>query len=142
MTEAFSYPGFVRLFYGRYSAKAKALPLGSPQRRPPKTSTPPTAPSWNCSPKTNRCTADQYGPEAGSFQGLLRRVSAGWVTVNGPKLGLKFNEMVASGEGKAPIVIGRDHLDAGSVAEIPNRETESMKDGSTLSALANFERHG
>jgi urocanate hydratase len=45
------------------------------------------------------------------------------------KLGLAFNKMVASGELKAPIVIGRDHLDSGSVAS-PNRETESMKDGS------------
>jgi urocanate hydratase len=43
--------------------------------------------------------------------------------------GLKFNELVASGKVKAPIVIGRDHLDSGSVAS-PNRETESMKDGS------------
>jgi urocanate hydratase len=43
--------------------------------------------------------------------------------------GLAFNEMVAKGELKAPIVIGRDHLDTGSVAS-PNRETESMKDGS------------
>jgi urocanate hydratase len=45
------------------------------------------------------------------------------------KLGLAFNAMVASGELKAPIVIGRDHLDSGSVAS-PNRETESMRDGS------------
>jgi len=45
------------------------------------------------------------------------------------RLGLAFNEMVASGELKAPIVIGRDHLDSGSVAS-PNRETESMRDGS------------
>jgi urocanate hydratase len=45
------------------------------------------------------------------------------------KAGLKFNQMVASGELKAPIVIGRDHLDSGSVAS-PNRETESMRDGS------------
>jgi urocanate hydratase len=45
------------------------------------------------------------------------------------KLGLAFNEMVRSGELKAPIVIGRDHLDSGSVAS-PNRETESMLDGS------------
>ena len=44
------------------------------------------------------------------------------------RLGLAFNEMVASGELKAPIVIGRDHLDCGSVAS-PNRETEAMKDG-------------
>jgi len=45
------------------------------------------------------------------------------------RLGLAFNEMVASGELKAPIVTGRDHLDSGSVAS-PNRETEGMKDGS------------
>ena len=45
------------------------------------------------------------------------------------RLGLAFNEMVRSGELKAPVVIGRDHLDSGSVAS-PNRETEAMKDGS------------
>jgi urocanate hydratase len=45
------------------------------------------------------------------------------------RAGLRFNEMVANGELKAPIVIGRDHLDAGSVAS-PNRETEKMRDGS------------
>jgi len=45
------------------------------------------------------------------------------------RLGLAFNEMVKKGELKAPIVIGRDHLDAGSVAS-PNRETEKMRDGS------------
>lgn len=45
------------------------------------------------------------------------------------KLGLAFNEMVRSGEVSAPIVIGRDHLDSGSVAS-PNRETEAMRDGS------------
>jgi urocanate hydratase len=45
------------------------------------------------------------------------------------RAGLKFNELVASGQIKAPIVIGRDHLDCGSVAS-PNRETEGMKDGS------------
>ena len=45
------------------------------------------------------------------------------------RIGLAFNEMVANGELEAPVVIGRDHLDAGSVAS-PNRETEGMKDGS------------
>jgi urocanate hydratase len=45
------------------------------------------------------------------------------------KLGLAFNEMVRNGELKAPVAIGRDHLDSGSVAS-PNRETESMRDGS------------
>jgi urocanate hydratase len=62
------------------------------------------------------------------FQGLPARIC--WVGLGvRDKLGLAFNEMVASGELKAPVVIGRDHLDSGSVAS-PNRETESMKDGS------------
>lgn len=62
------------------------------------------------------------------FQGLPARIC--WLGYGArAKAGLKLNEMVASGELKAPIVIGRDHLDCGSVAS-PNRETESMKDGS------------
>lgn len=62
------------------------------------------------------------------FQGLPARIC--WLGYGErAKAGLKFNEMVASGELKAPIVIGRDHLDSGSVAS-PNRETEGMKDGS------------
>ena len=63
-----------------------------------------------------------------SFQGLPARIC--WVGLGDRhRLGLAFNEMVASGELAAPIVIARDHLDAGSVAS-PNRETEAMKDGS------------
>ncbi len=63
-----------------------------------------------------------------SFQGLPARIC--WVGLGQRhKLGLAFNEMVAKGELSAPIVIGRDHLDSGSVAS-PNRETESMLDGS------------
>jgi urocanate hydratase len=62
------------------------------------------------------------------FQGLPARIC--WVGLGDrAKLGLAFNKMVAQGHLKAPIVIGRDHLDTGSVAS-PNRETESMKDGS------------
>jgi urocanate hydratase len=62
------------------------------------------------------------------FQGLPARIC--WVGLGDRhRLGLAFNEMVARGELKAPIVIGRDHLDAGSVAS-PNRETEAMQDGS------------
>ncbi|MFS2009202.1 urocanate hydratase [Azospirillum sp. CT11-132] len=61
------------------------------------------------------------------FQGLPARIC--WVGLGQRhRLGLAFNEMVKSGELKAPIVIGRDHLDSGSVAS-PNRETEAMKDG-------------
>ncbi len=63
-----------------------------------------------------------------SFQGLPARIC--WVGLGQrDKLGLAFNEMVRNGEVKAPIVIGRDHLDSGSVAS-PNRETEAMRDGS------------
>ncbi|PMS35549.1 urocanate hydratase [Trinickia symbiotica] len=63
-----------------------------------------------------------------AFQGLPARIC--WVGVKDRyRLGLAFNEMVARGELKAPIVIGRDHLDTGSVAS-PNRETEAMQDGS------------
>jgi urocanate hydratase len=62
-----------------------------------------------------------------AFQGLPARIC--WVGLGDRhRLGLAFNEMVAKGELKAPIVIGRDHLDSGSVAS-PNRETEAMKDG-------------
>lgn len=62
------------------------------------------------------------------FQGLPARIC--WVGLGDrARLGLAFNEMVRNGELKAPIVIGRDHLDSGSVAS-PNRETESMQDGS------------
>ncbi|HEY4958046.1 MAG TPA: urocanate hydratase [Caldimonas sp.] len=63
-----------------------------------------------------------------AFQGLPARIC--WIGLGErDRAGLAFNAMVKSGELKAPIVIGRDHLDAGSVAS-PNRETESMKDGS------------
>jgi hypothetical protein len=62
------------------------------------------------------------------FQGLPARIC--WVGLGQRhRLGLAFNEMVASGELSAPVVIGRDHLDSGSVAS-PNRETEAMQDGS------------
>ena len=77
-----------------------------------------------------------------AFQGLPARIC--WLEYGERRLaGLKFNEMVAEGRVKAPLVIGRDHLDCGSVAS-PNRETEAMKDGSDavadwpiLNALAN-----
>ena len=62
------------------------------------------------------------------FQGLPSRIC--WIGLGQrDRIGLAFNEMVASGELSAPVVIGRDHLDSGSVAS-PNRETEAMRDGS------------
>ena len=69
----------------------------------------------------------QMAKEQVPFQGLPSRIC--WLGCGErAEAGLKFNQMVASGELKAPIVIGRDHLDSGSVAS-PNRETEGMKDG-------------
>ena len=69
----------------------------------------------------------ELASERVAFQGLPARIC--WLGYGERHLaGLRFNEMVASGEVKAPIVIGRDHLDAGSVAS-PQRETESMRDG-------------
>ena len=70
----------------------------------------------------------RLAPERIAFQGLPARIC--WLGAGERDLaGLRFNELVASGELSAPIVIGRDHLDAGSVAS-PYRETESMADGS------------
>ncbi|MCC7527709.1 MAG: urocanate hydratase [Candidatus Melainabacteria bacterium] len=74
------------------------------------------------------CKWIKMANEKVAFQGLPARIC--WLGYGDrAKLGLIINKLVASGEVKAPIVIGRDHLDAGSVAS-PNRETESMKDGS------------
>lgn len=70
----------------------------------------------------------QLAPKKIQYQGLPARIC--WLGYGGrAKAGKIFNQLVASGKVKAPIVIGRDHLDCGSVAS-PNRETEAMKDGS------------
>src|SRR5207249_4475626 len=70
----------------------------------------------------------QMAGEKIAFQGLPARIC--WLGYGErARVGLKFNDMVAQGSVKAPIVIGRDHLDSGSVAS-PNRETEAMRDGS------------
>ena len=114
---------------GRCSARARARSAGprSPATRP--TSRRPTARSSSCSPTTSGCGSGSPWPgERVQFQGLPARIC--WLGYGERHLaGLKFNEMVASGELKAPIVIGRDHLDCGSVAS-PYRETEAMLDGS------------
>jgi urocanate hydratase len=89
---------------------------------------------------TDRAVLDELGDDEGlrrwieaageriAFQGLPARIC--WLGLGErARLGLRFNEMVASGEISAPVVIGRDHLDSGSVAS-PYRETEGMRDGS------------
>ena len=114
---------------GRCSARARARSAGprSPATRP--TSPRPTGRSSSCSPTTSGCASgSRMAGERVAFQGLPARIC--WLGYGERHLaGLKFNEMVASGELKAPIVIGRDHLDCGSVAS-PYRETEAMLDGS------------
>lgn len=80
--------------------------------------------------KNHLCRWLDLARERIQFQGLPARIC--WVGLGDrDRLGLAFNEMVRSGELSAPIVIGRDHLDAGSVAS-PNRETEAMRDGSDV----------
>jgi urocanate hydratase len=74
------------------------------------------------------CTCIEKAQKQVAFQGLPARIC--WLGYGErAKMGLIFNELVARGEVSAPIVIGRDHLDCGSVAS-PNRETEQMRDGS------------
>jgi urocanate hydratase len=94
-------------------------------------------------PENNHlCRWIRLAAERVAFQGLPARIC--WLGYGErDKMGLVFNDLVATGEISAPIVIGRDHLDCGSVAS-PNRETEGMKDGSDaiadwpiLNALAN-----
>ncbi len=77
---------------------------------------------------TELCRWIKLAAERVKFQGLPARIC--WLGYGDrAKMGLVMNELVATGKVKAPIVIGRDHLDSGSVAS-PNRETEAMKDGS------------
>ena len=126
---AYAYPGFVPAFVRPMFCEGKgpfrwAALSGDPEDIA----------------KTDRAVADlfpdnerlhrwlQMAEERVAFQGLPARIC--WLGYGErAKAGLRFNEMVASGELSAPIVIGRDHLDSGSVAS-PYRETEAMKDGS------------
>jgi urocanate hydratase len=127
--DAFSYPGFIPAYIRPLFCEGKGPFRWVASAATRKTSTPPTGPSWSCSPKMSGCTAGLRWPRSRStFQGLPARIC--WLGYGErAKAGLLFNELVASGKVKAPIVIGRDHLDAGSVAS-PNRETEGMRDGS------------
>ena len=105
------------------------VPLGGTLRRPRGHRASPMRPSRNCSRRTSTCTAGSTPPqERVEFEGLPARIC--WLGYGDrAKAGLLFNQLVKEGKVKAPIVIGRDHLDSGSVAS-PYRETEAMADGS------------
>ena len=122
-------PASCRPTSGRCSARARARSAGrrSPATRP--TSPPPTGPSSTCSRTTSRWPGGSGWPASGSPSRACRPASAGSATASATWPALRFNEMVARGELSAPVVIGRDHLDCGSVAS-PYRETEAMRDGS------------
>ena len=127
--DAFDFPGLrAGLYPAAVLPRHRAVPLGGAVRRsgghlPHRRESEGTAARRPPSPQLAR-----HGAKRIKFQGLPARIC--WVGLGDRhRLGLAFNEMVASGEVEAPIVIGRDHLDSGSVAR-PNRETEAMRDGS------------
>ena len=109
--------------------RQRALPLGGAFGRPGRYLPEPTGPCMELFPEDEHLHRWlKMAREKVPFQGLPARIC--WLGYGErARAGLKFNEMVASGELKRPIVIGRDHLDCGSVAS-PNRETEGMRDGS------------
>ena len=137
---AFDYPGFVPAYIRPLFCEGKGPSAGSRCRATQPTSPPPTVPSSTSSATTSRWRDGSGSRGSGSPSRGYRRGSAGSATDSGARLGLRFNEMVRSGELTAPVVIGRDHLDSGSVAS-PYRETEGMEDGSRRDrGLAAFER--
>ena len=115
---------------GRCSARARARSAGSRCRAIPRTSPRPTARCSRSSPTTSALAPlDPAGRASGSRSRACRRASAGSATASARGSGCASTSWCARGKLSAPIVIGRDHLDSGSVAS-PYRETEAMADGS------------
>ena len=127
--DAFAFPGFVPAYIRPLFCEGKgpfrwAVLSGDPQD----IAVIDQAILQNFAHDKSLCRWIKLASERVKFQGLPARIC--WLGYGDRlKMGLIMNELVASGKVKAPIVIGRDHLDSGSVAS-PNRETESMKDGS------------
>ncbi len=114
---------------GRCSARARARSGGRPSRATRPTSAPPTRPCWRSSPTTSSSPAGSGWRRTGSPSRACRRASAGSAMASATAWACASTSSSPAGRVKAPIVIGRDHLDSGSVAS-PYRETESMRDGS------------
>ena len=129
VAEAFSYPGFVPAYIRPLFCRGRrAVPVGRALRRPGghRRDRPDARELFPDDAPLQRWL--ELAPGRVAFQGLPARIC--WLGYGDrAKAGLAINELVRSGEVKAPVVIGRDHLDSGSVAS-PYRETEAMRDGS------------
>ena len=128
LSEAFTYPGFVPAYIRPLFCRGWALPLGRALRR--------HGGHRGDRPRAQALFPDdallqrwlELAPARVAFQGLPARIC--WLGYGDrAQAGLAFNELVSVGRVTAPVVIGRDHLDCGSVAS-PYRETEAMRDGS------------
>ena len=127
---AFGFPGFVPAYVRPlFCVGAGPVPLGGALGRSRRHRAASTEPCSRRSPTTRCCSGGCTSRPTGSRSRACRRGSAGSATATAPSAGLIFNDLVRRGEVSAPIVIGRDHLDTGSVAS-PFRETEAMRDGS------------
>lgn len=129
VTDAFNFPGFVPAFIRPLFCEGKGpFRWAALSGDPHDIERIDTAILENFAQDEQLCRWIEMAAKRVAFQGLPARIC--WLGYGDrAKLGLIINELVAAGELKAPVVIGRDHLDAGSVAS-PNRETESMIDGS------------
>jgi urocanate hydratase len=127
-TEAFSYPGFVPAYIRDLFCEGKGPFRWAALSGDPKDIHRTDALVLEMVPEDEHlCRWIRLAQERVAFQGLPSRIC--WLGQGArARFGLALNDLVASGEVSAPIVIGRDHLDTGSVAS-PNRETEAMKDG-------------
>ena len=129
VSEAFDIEGFVPALHpAPLLPRERALPVGGPVRGSGRHRRHRPGDPRDLSRGHRAPPLDPDGRERVAFQGLPARIC--WLGYGErDRAGLAFNELVRTGKVKAPIVIGRDHLDCGSVAS-PNRETEAMKDGS------------
>jgi urocanate hydratase len=126
--DAFEFRASCRPTSARCSAAGRAVPLGGPVRRSRRHRQDRREGEGAAAGRCVAAPLARPARERIAYQGLPARIC--WIGLGErARVGLAFNEMVASGELAAPVVIGRDHLDSGSVAS-PNRETEAMRDGS------------
>ncbi len=129
VNRAFDFPGFVPAFVRPLFCEGKGPFRWAALRGDPADIARLDDDCSRCSPRTSTCGAGSRWRASASRSRASPRGSAGSATASAPKFGLRYQRARRSGELKAPIVIGRDHLDTGSVAS-PYRETEAMQDGS------------